>query len=446
MDRLLTILIQLYILRARLSRTLSRLGIGSCESWQPGQKLKLLIVGYNGARNTGADARVAAAVKQIRELFGPDRVQISVITLNEELLEGYFDEDVRLLKISSIYPADLYRACCTHHAAVLCEGSTLKSTFANALSLFFCEACGIMAAQKKPCIAFGSEAGHMEGFLEKFVQRTCRNAYFISRTQESQEVLTRLGIEGHVGTDTAWLYDDASRRAEAEQLLRDQGWDGKAPLLGIAAINPYCWPVRASARKWIRALLTGNHEGQYDKWYFYSDSPQRRNAYQNYIDEIASAAGRFCEAQGFFPVLLGMERMDEGPCRDLSERLDRPCAVFLSGEHPARSMTGILRILSSLITSRYHAAVLSMEGGCPITAVSMDERLDSLMRELSFDRRYLHHTGDEDLGQKLLDSLEDGAAHRAELQPYLIARARQYAAKQEEMGVFLKEYIEDHLK
>ena len=35
--------------------------------------------------------------------------------------------------------------------------------------------------------------------------------------------------------------------------------------------------------------------------------------------------------------------------------------MFLSGETPADVMTGILRSLSSLVTSRYHAYVLSME-------------------------------------------------------------------------------------
>ena len=51
MDRLLGLLIKLFIFLS---------GFGTYEKWEPGKKLKLLMVGYNGARNTGADARVAA--------------------------------------------------------------------------------------------------------------------------------------------------------------------------------------------------------------------------------------------------------------------------------------------------------------------------------------------------------------------------------------------------
>lgn len=123
MDRLLGLLIKLFIFFS---------GFGTYEKWEPGKKLKLLIVGYNGARNTGADARVVAAVKQIKDLFGADNVHMTVLTLSEKALEGYFDEDVEVREISSIFLKDLYKACSSHHAAVLCEGSTLKSTFAGA--------------------------------------------------------------------------------------------------------------------------------------------------------------------------------------------------------------------------------------------------------------------------------------------------------------------------
>ncbi|MGX8687786.1 MAG: choline dehydrogenase [bacterium] len=67
--------------------------------------------------------------------------------------------------------------------------------------------------------------------------------------------------------------------------------------------------------------------------------------------------------------------LDRKACLDLRSLPDAPSALFLSEENDAKVMTGILRSLSLLVTSRYHAAVLSMEGGCPITAVSMDERM-----------------------------------------------------------------------
>ena len=441
MDRVLCLMIRILVFFSRFSKYLARLGIGSYEERSPEKKLKILLAGYNGARNTGSDVRVVAIARQLKEVFGADRIQITVMTLDPGTLEGYFDADVTLLPFSSFYPLHLYRACCTHHAAILCEGSTLKSTFANALTLFMCEAAGIMGAQKKPCIAYGSEIGMMEPFLERAARRLCRDTYFITRTDESLTALQKLGLKGHAGTDTAWLYDGAIPAEEADRLLKAQGWDGQKPLLGIAVINPFCWPVRASLWKWLKGQFTGNLSGQYDKWYFFSDSPERRQAQEMYLSGMAAGVNAFLEGHAYFPVLIGMERLDEKPCRDMRERLAVPCAMFLSGDCEASVMTGILRRLSELVTSRYHAAVLSMAGACPVVAVSMDERLDNIMTELSFENAELLHVWDRDLGTALCGALEGAAAHAEEIRRHIRLQTERYREKLDGMGLFIKDYM-----
>ena len=446
MDRILCLLISLITAFSRFSKFFARLGIGSYEEWETGKKLKILLVGYNGARNIGSDVRVAAIARQIKDLLGKDCIQITVMTLDAKSLEGYFDEDVNLLPFSSVFPWHVYRACTSHHAAILCEGSTLKSTFANALTLFMCEAAGIMSNQGKPCLAYGSEVGYMEPFLEKAAARLCRNTYFITRTQGSLNALRKIGLHGHGGTDAAWFYDQAIAAGEAEQMLLKQGWDGKKPLLGIAVINPFCWPVRASLWKWLKGICKGDLSGQYDKWYFFSDSPARREAYQQYIQEIARAVSSFLQKYDYFPVLIGMERLDEKACRALMERLPCPGAMFLSGECPANRMAGILHRLSILVTSRYHAAVLSMEKSCPIVAVSMDERLDGIMQELSLDRKYLLHVTDEALGEKLYSALADAHSDQDAVHRHIQSQLIGYRNKLTDMGVFLKQYIQNHLR
>ena len=50
--------------------------------------MKLLLVGYNGVRNTGADARVVALVKQLEEVLGADNVEMTVMTTRREEHEG----------------------------------------------------------------------------------------------------------------------------------------------------------------------------------------------------------------------------------------------------------------------------------------------------------------------------------------------------------------------
>ena len=68
MDLVLSLVVFLMTEAARFPRLLG--GHDAYEEWKPGMKRKILLVGYNGARNTGSDVRVAAIARQIRELFG----------------------------------------------------------------------------------------------------------------------------------------------------------------------------------------------------------------------------------------------------------------------------------------------------------------------------------------------------------------------------------------
>lgn len=424
----------------------ARLKVGCCGAWKPRERLRLLLVGYNGARNTGSDVRVAALARQIKEVFGADNVEITVMALDRAALAGYFDNDVILREFSSIFLWDLYRACCESHAAILCEGSTLKSTFANGLTLFMCEAAGIMAAQGKPCVAYGSEVGDMAPYVRRTARRLCRNTCFITRTEDALAALKALGLEGRAGTDTAWTYDGAIGADEARSLLTRQGWDGRKPLLGVAVINPFCWPVRASLGKWVRAGVTGRREGQYDKWYFFSDSPRRRAAYARYIDGVAQGVGGFLREHDCFPVVIGMERLDERACADLAARLDRPCAMFLSGSTPANVMAGILHCLDALVTSRYHAAVLGMQAGVPFAAVSMDERLDGIAKELGIEGSCLCHVTNAELANRIHTALSGIVRDRAAMVEAIRRQVGVYRERLRGMGAFLKGYMDKALE
>ncbi len=92
------------------------------------------------------------------------------------------------------------------HVAILCEGSTLTPTFAKALCIFFCEAAGIMRSQGKPCIAYGSEIGKLDGWLAQLSRELCSDTYFIVRSEESLSNLQALGIAKGVGRGSMTIF------------------------------------------------------------------------------------------------------------------------------------------------------------------------------------------------------------------------------------------------
>ncbi len=426
------------------AKPLSRLHIAHYEEWQEGAPCKLLLVGYNGARNTGADARVVALVKQLEDALGADHVEMTVMTLDDDNVEGYFPSHVRRWKFTTLFFVSLLRACSCHHAAILCEGSTLTTTFAKALSVFFCEAAGIMRRQGKPCIAYGSEVGHLDGWLAELAQDMCLDTYFMVRTEESLHNLEALGLKGHVGTDTAWPFQTSKGETWARQQLAKDGWDGKAPLIGVAVINPFWWPVRPSIWRWDKAMLTGNHKGQYDKMYFHSDSARRRQQFRHYLSQVAQAVNRYQRENGAFVAILGMEKVDAEACRLLGQMIDGPHQIYHSADHNVFQMTGLLRQLSVLLTSRYHAAVLSMVRAIPIVAVSMDGRLDGLMREAGLADNYLRHVDDNTLGEWITSSLQRADEHQAEIADMIAKHQIDSEKKVQGMSQFFASWLRNH--
>ena len=425
-------------------KPLSRLGLCRYDEWSKGKKLRVLLVGYNGARNTGADARVVELVRQLDETLGEDDIELTVMTLDKQNVSGYFPAHVRLWPFSTIFFCSLLQACSTHHVAVLCEGSTLTPTFAEALSVFYCEAAGVMRRQGKPAIAYGSEVGQLSGWLAKLSRDLCRDTYFIVRTEMSLRNLKTLGLKGHVGTDTAWPFETKEGEEWARQQLRADGWDGLKPLLGVAVINPFWWPVRPSLSRWISALLTGHRSRQYDKMYFFSDSDERKAKFHRYLSEMAGAVNRYQQEHDAFVVILGMEKLDEEECLLFEQLVDGPCCVYHSKDHHVFQMTGLLRQLSTLLTSRYHAAVLSMKRAIPLVAVSMDGRLDGVIGETELVDHYLHRVDDANLGERITASFQRIDSHAQEIRETIKKYQTVNEQKVNEMSQFFASWLRQH--
>src|SRR5262245_21993545 len=119
--------------------------LGAGRRWQPAERLKLLFTGYNGTRNTGSDVRVEEMLRQIKQILGADRVDLSVLSQNFDLTRGYF-KGVKQVRLPDIFPPMLYREVPEYDGVVACEGSMFKSKFANALTTMMIGSLGIASA------------------------------------------------------------------------------------------------------------------------------------------------------------------------------------------------------------------------------------------------------------------------------------------------------------
>ena len=302
-----------------LSGALWKLGAG--ESWQPGEKLSLLFAGYNGTRNTGSDVRVEEMLRQVRRVLGEENLALSVMSQNLDWSRGYFG-DARQVFLPDIYPPFLYREVRKHHGVIACEGSMFKSKFADALTTLFIGALGIASAENKLSVGYGAEAGFMNPMLEKMCARYCRRSLIITRNEESQEVLSRLGVSSEAGTDTAWTFEPHPAEYGREALAA-AGWDGRMPVLALCPINPFWWPVKPSTPKFMaHACFGGYKQSHYRTIYFHNSGSAVDAAYTKYLGALASGVKAFRSKHRVFLILVAMERLDTRACEALAPAFD----------------------------------------------------------------------------------------------------------------------------
>lgn len=421
--------------------------------WRPGEPLSLLLAGYVGSRNTGADVRVEEMIRQFRHLFGDEHVDLSILTIDPQKTRGYF-KTVKQVHVPQIFPKFLFDEVRKSHGVIACEGSMFKSKFASALTTMMAGALGLAVAEDKIAVGYGGEAGAMDASLEDMIRRTLsrgpsvtERALVLTRNEESSAILDRLGVPTRLGTDTAWTYESphgpAGGDALSEKLLRRAGWDGRKPVLVVCPIHPFWWPVRPAPLRAAVHGLTGAYEkSHFESIYFHEEGPEVDARFARYIAGLAGAVDDFRRAHDVFVALVGMEALDRLACERLADALERGGrpALFVSDEHEYRELVAILRRASLIVSSRYHAVVCSMPAAVPSVGVTMDERIRNLMRDRG-QGELLLNVDDDALDERLFTAMERAWADPDASRVAIERCVARNLVRQGEMGVHLVDHV-----
>lgn len=424
---------------ALIETAAARYPIDAGNTWSPGKPLELLLVGYSGTRNTGADVRVEEMIRQFRHLLGDEHLRLSILTLDPEKTRGYFP-GVRQIHAPTIFPKFLFDVVHQHHGAIACEGSMFKSKFANALTTFMVGALGVACAEQKLAIGYGGEAGAMDKDVEDFVRTYCERALVIARNTASVGVLENLGIRASLGADTAWTFEPHAPQV-ARDLLRKSGWDGEKPVVVCCPINPFWWPVTGDWRRGAEQALFKNHgKDHYKSIYFHAAGDEIEAKQERYLDALFASLAHARHTHGAFVVMVGMEALDRKAAEALAKRFpegDRP-PLFISDEYEHKTLVSILRQASALVSSRYHAIVTSMPAGIPAVGVTMDERIENLMTDAGLPELSLK-VGADNLTPALIAAVDRLLTHPL---PVRDALQRDVARQLHLMGTMGQTFIE----
>lgn len=377
-------------------------GDGAFAAPAKGEPPRVLLVGYNGANNTGSESRLLSIIEDVRAVLGPEAV-ITIPTLNPVNLCRYIEETPNqvIAPIPSIYWGALKRLVRESDLVLLVEGSCYMDTWTSALLWAFLWSTKQASRYGKPSMAYAVDSGNLSPSNLRRVRRDASlTDLIVTRTGAAAGRLRGYGVEApiEVTADTSYTF----RMDPADEGIMGRLWPEatSGSLVGIAPVDFHMWPV--VIRPW------GRRKDRY-KWpYYFSRSKERTEATRRLAGGLARQARVLIDDHDKHVALLCMEELDEPIARQVEALIGRPdrVRVFSSCEYDASEMQGMLKSLDLLITSRYHSAVLSSPAGVPVVAIGHDPRVEDLLRDMNiYKTNYIHHDAD-DLFERLEEMVD----------------------------------------
>ncbi len=406
---------------------------------------RVLMVGYNGANNTGAEALLLSDVADVRAVLGSE-TYVTIPAVDESSLQRYLQEGpyLDIFPMPMVFPLAAHRLVRAHDLILLVEGSTYMDTWTSALLWYFMWATHCAHIMGKPCMAYAVDAGEIHSALNRRWARREANktGLIVTRSQAAADRLRSWGVTTPIETtaDNAFVFSPNSA---------DEGWvrrvwpEAASGIAGLAVVDFYRWPV--VVRPW------GRREDCYRWPYYYSSSPERSRATAALAQTYARLAD-WIVAQHRGPVgpqsvaLICMEQLDEPLARQVLAHMAHAtrARVFSSREHNASQMTMLLRSLDVLMTSRYHACVLSMAAQVPQLAVGHDLRLKSIYAELGLQEGFFVDPRTPDLYQVLRERMEQLLADPAPVRELLRRGYEEHRTQARRNRVLLRAFVQEH--
>ena len=401
---------------------------------------RILLIGYSGANNTGAEALLQADIEDLRAVFGDDALLTVPALKDPDNLRRYLHEGptLRIVSMPSFFLSATRRLVREHDLVVLVEGSAYMDTWTSALLWYFLWATRCAHREAKPCLAYAVDAGELRPRNQRLVRRLASTTdLIVTRSEAAADRLRGWEVTAPIErtADNAFTFEP---RIEDREWARSLWPETERRPLGIAAVDFSRWPV--VIRPWGRA------ENRYRWPYYFSDSPARREASADLARRYARLADRAIAEHDRPIALLCMEELDGPIARAIRAEMRHPerARVFSSREHDASRMTALLQSLGALVTSRYHASVLSLAAAVPQLAVGHDLRLRTLFWELGIDRRYFFRPDEPGAFRRIDGAVDELLSDPPEVRDRLQAGYRVHAEAARRNRQLLRGFASTH--
>lgn len=370
------------------------------------KKVKCLLLGYLGENNTGCESRLLTIAEDLRATVGSN-IELTAAVLNKNSVARYTEskviksDDIKLIEYNYFYIFDLLFLIPRYDLLVIVEAGCFTDHFCDLFLYEFLWATWVAKIFKKKVVAYAVDCDELKTFNQKLVKRVANKMdLIITRTEDAKNKLVSYGVKKaiKVTADTVFQYQKPGE-CYRKKLIDTLDLDLSKPVIGIAPKEFFWWPVKIN--------FLGKRSNLYHYPYFFSWEKGSKTKSKEVKKMFALYADYCVEKYDAQIVYICMEHMDYGPSKDIFYLMKHQDAARMipSDIYTADDIINILGIVKLLVSTRYHACVLSMTSAIPMIAVSHDIRCESMFKEMNL-REYCLDYLTPDLLDALIDKTE----------------------------------------
>jgi polysaccharide pyruvyl transferase WcaK-like protein len=435
-------------------------------------KLRVLLFGWCGVGNTGSEAKLLTTIEDVKKTIGKDRIEkIGVVSVGP-VNERRYVEDPNI-EIYSFLPTSeggltsLYKLIAGERwdLLFLCEGSTYLDRYNDLFLWAFMMAARIQKMRGGKVVGYSNDCGNLKPYNQRAARNTLNNYVDLQmiRNPDARTRMEQYGVkrELHLTADGAYLYPLPPKEYR-EKLLKELNL-GDKPIISIATKEFFVLPMIPKLYPgkdrvpldWLYRKELGytpmiSKEAYVPKIYLEMREEKLRKS-EEYKKEMTQYADYLVEKFGANVLLIGMASF-EGDGINAREIYDsmknkKDARWIPSHVYNAKAIKTLLCSSKHLITTRYHASVLSSMAGVPMIAISSDTRLEAVFRELNLMDLYLEVKIDpptipENLYDMLVEKTETLVNREEKIKRKIKEADKNFVKRAEQNSILLKQWFD----
>lgn len=437
------------------------------------KKLKVMLFGWTGVANTGSEAKLLVSIQDVKDVIGERLEQMDVLSVGPVDERRYVkDPNIRILSVFPIIPdglMNLYRMVFEEKYDILflCEGSTFLDKYNDGFLWAFLLAARLQHLRGRKTVSYSNDCDRLRPYNQVAAANTLNKCIdlIMVRNPDAKRRMQQFGVtkEIHVTADGAYRYPLPPKEYR-EKLLKDLKL-GDRPIISIATkdfftaipVIPKLFPKEGYlpfSHLWRKELGYGPmiSKDVYLPNIYLQMTKERVQALEKYNEAMSRYADYLVEKFDANVLLIGMAswELDGVNAKQVYDMMEHKDAARWIPSHiyDVDAIKSLLCESKYLITTRYHASVLSSSAGVPMIAISSDARLEAVFRELDIMDFYIPvETGPppklpENLYDLLVEKTNKLVEREDELRRRILEADKRFVERSLQNKLLLKEWFE----